>query len=1273
MGSRAWLRATTAALVAVAPMIMFTTEARAAVGITAVADFENDTVPGQMAEGELIIGNPSSTQDEAVGAVTITDVFVIPSCGASTSGCPAPNQDTGVFDVSDSTSVTPSAGATCPSAFTVSVNDPASGELRFTPVGGLPMLDVGETCLIRFTTTTLRVPTRDSRPETGIQTTQIGRIIGTAANGEVGEGSGTSSVTVNRAPATVATTASPQAGDADEDFTDSATVTGAANGPTPTGTVTFQVFGPTSPGFPNCTGPVAFTSGPIDLTASSPLPLPPAPPTATASSGAFTPDDPTTPEVEGVGNYVFVATYSGDSNYLGVVSACDDTAEQFTVNPPPTITIVKTVDPDELPEPGGTFRFTVVVTNTSPETVTITSLTDTVYGNLGSANNSEVANSTCPAAIDTVLDADPPGAAPGGSFTCAFDGEFTGNADDTEQDFVTAVAEDSDGNEAEATDDATVRLTDVLPTVVVVKDVTPGNLPEPGGTFRFSVVVTNTSPEPVTITSLVDDVFGNLGLPGRAGSTCGTAVGTVLPVGGSFSCAFDGDFSGNAGDTEQDTVTVIVEDDDDNTATDDDVADVVLTDVLPTVLIDKTVSPGTLPEPGGTFRFSVVVTNTTTEAVTITSLTDDVYGDLSSASNTGVANNTCVGAVGTVLAPDPPGPGLGGVFSCAFDGEFTGGAGDTETDTATVVVADDDGNTATDSNDAVVLLTDVLPVIDVLKTVVPGSLPEPGGTFRFSVVVTNSGPEDVLITSLVDDVYGDLDSAANPDVDNNTCEGAVGTPLATDPDGAGPEPAGSFSCAFDGVFTGNAGDTERDTVTAEAVDDDGNTATADDDADVFLTDVLPSVTIDKTVLPGTLPEPGGTFRFSVVVRNTSVEPVTITSLVDDVYGNLASASNSEVTNSTCTTAIGTVLAADPPGAGLGGSYSCAFDGEFTGGAGDTERDTVTVIVEDDEDNTATDDDVADVTLTDVVPTVEVTKTGAPQSLPEPGGVFRFTVVVRNTSPEPVTITTLTDSIYGNLASATNPAVMNSTCPAAIGTVLAADPPGPAVGGTFSCAFDGEFTGGAGDTERDVVTVVVEDDDDNTATDTDDETVTITDVVPTVTLMKTARPETRPAPGGDFTFDVVVVNTSTVSVTITTLNDDIYGNIATKGTCTTAVGTVLLPGQSYSCSFVGSFTGASGSQRDVVTVVVTDDDGTTATDDDDATVTITPVTPPVLQQNTDTVAVDRPPATRAATLPRTGAGVTDLATLAVALVATGGLLLLGASRWTPTASSRREAA
>jgi hypothetical protein len=98
-------------------------------------------------------------------------------------------------------------------------------------------------------------------------------------------------------------------------------------------------------------------------------------------------------------------------------------------------------------------------------------------------------------------------------------------------------------------------LTPVGPQIAVSKVASPLSLPAPGGTFKFTVVVSNPSTlEPVTITSLVDNIYGNLAT--RAGSTCGSLIGVVLAPGASSApCTFTGPFSGKSGATETDIVT----------------------------------------------------------------------------------------------------------------------------------------------------------------------------------------------------------------------------------------------------------------------------------------------------------------------------------------------------------------------------------------------------------------------------------------------------------------------------------------------------------------------------------------------------------------------------------------------------------------------------------------------------------------------------------------------------------------------------------------------
>ena len=801
----------------------------------------------------------------------------------------------------------------------------------------------------------------------------------------------------------------------------------------------------------------------------------------------------------------------------------------------PAITVDKTASPLTLPEPGGTFTFGVTVTNDSVEPVTLTSLTDDIYGDLDGQGDCSL----------------PQTIAVGGSYSCAFDGDFNGNAFETQTDVVTASADDDEGNTATDDDDATVTLTDVLPAITVDKTASPLTLPEPGGTFTFGVTVTNDSVEPVTLTSLTDDIYGDLDGQGDC------SLPQTIAVGGSYSCAFDGDFNGNAFETQTDVVTASADDDEGNTATDDDDATVTLTDVLPAITVDKTASPLTLPEPGGTFTFGVTVTNDSVEPVTLTSLTDDIYGDLDGQGDCSLPQTIAVG----------------GSYSCAFDGDFNGNAFETQTDVVTASADDDEGNTATDDDDATVDLTDVPSSIEVTKDASPTEVNEPGDTVTFSITVENTSPVDtVTIDSLTDDIHGDLDGQGD-------C--AVPFDLA---------PAGTYGCSFSADVTGNAGDTETDTVTAAGVDDDDAPVSDDDDATVTILDVLPAITVDKTASPLTLPEPGGTFTFGVTVTNDSVEPVTLTSLTDDIYGDLDGQGDCSL----------------PQTIAVGGSYSCAFDGDFNGNAFETQTDVVTASADDDEGNTATDDDDATVELTDVPSSIEVTKDASPTEVNEPGADVVFSVSIENTSePDVVTIESITDDIYGDATqiqgdiSATDCAVPFDLAP----------------GGAYDCTFTAFVRGNAGDIVTDTVTAAGIDDDGSGVSDSDTADVEILDVLPQISLVKTAEPVVLDEPGGEFTFSIVVTNESVEPVELTSLTDDVYGDITqvqgqiTSTTC--VVPTAIDVNGSYECSFTGLFEGNAGdTQTDIVSGVAQDDEANQADASDDAFVELLPV-PPVI--------------------------------------------------------------
>jgi hypothetical protein len=113
--------------------------------------------------------------------------------------------------------------------------------------------------------------------------------------------------------------------------------------------------------------------------------------------------------------------------------------------------------------------------------------------------------------------------------------------------------------------------------------------------------------------------------------------------------------------------------------------------------------------------------------------------------------------------------------------------------------------------------------LEVTKTADPTSVYEPGGWVDFEVMVESNGPVELTLTSLFDDVYGDVADAANPDLDSTTCS----VPRLL--------PAGdTYTCLFEAEVTGVVGDEQTDTVTVTAADPAGAQLTGQDDATVLI-------------------------------------------------------------------------------------------------------------------------------------------------------------------------------------------------------------------------------------------------------------------------------------------------------------------------------------------------------------------------------------------------------------------------------------------------------
>ena len=112
--------------------------------------------------------------------------------------------------------------------------------------------------------------------------------------------------------------------------------------------------------------------------------------------------------------------------------------------------------------------------------------------------------------------------------------------------------------------------------------------------------------------------------------------------------------------------------------------------------------------------------------------------------------------------------------------------------------------------------------------------------------------------------------------------------------------------------------------------------------------------------------------------------------------------------------------------------------------------------------------------------------------------------------------------------------------------------------------------------------------------------------PVISVTKTANPTSVPETGGNVEFSIRVTNDGSESVTINSLTDTDF-NLGAA--CPDAEGTLLQPGETYTCKFTEFISGNVGENHvNTVTGVASDDGGNTATDWDDATVEFT-ATPP----------------------------------------------------------------
>lgn len=797
-----------------------------------------------------------------------------------------------------------------------------------------------------------------------------------------------------------------------------------------------------------------------------------------------------------------------------------------------SITVTKVANPSAVPETGGVVTFTIAISNSHIETGTLESLVDSTFGNLDLRPSCSVTQTLLPLV---------------GGYSCEFTATLQGNySGPAHQNTVTATVSYSSTAPISDTDTAVVIFTNVLPNISVQlgNDANGDSIfsdteesPQGGVSVPFKVTITNNTAENVSISAINDDTH-NL-----TGSDCAGKVGKVLTANTSIACTFSGTIPNKDNITETNTITVTVADNDGSSIAASDTSTVTTFDVKPHLTVLKTASPTSLTEPGGNVTFTISVTNTSTETVTLNSLSDSEFSNLK-------GQGTCFSTTHPLNAEAN--------YTCQFTKTIAANFGDvSHVNTVTVTADDDDGNSTMAKDTATVTFIDSPSSLKVSKKADPTSVSEPGGNVIFSVIVTNTSPVDnITVNSISDDKF------PNSVI---ICSSSPPTLIG---------PGQKINCTFTGFVAGNRGATHTNTVTVSGVDDDGKSVNATASEDVVITNIYRNIDLSVAANPTSIFEPNGLVTFTVQITNpSSADSVTINNLSDNLVGSLNG-------RGSCVTPQ-TIDKLD--------HYQCVYTATITGNVGETKPNIVTASGKDSDNQSVNDTEVVYVSVIDVDSSIEVTTTANPTSLPEPGGMVAFTVKVKNTSlADSVTINSLIDSVYGSL----NP---KGTCSS--GATIAPI-------GTYQCTFSVNYTGQPGASQTNFVTANVTDSDSKSfSQESNSVTLSITNVPSAIEVTKSASPSSVPEPGGPVNFTVQVKNTSPADVVnLKSLNDNVYGNLNGKGTC--VIGGNIAVGGQYQCNFTGDVSGVQGqSKTSTVTANVQDDDAQNLSDSASATVII----------------------------------------------------------------------
>jgi len=801
-----------------------------------------------------------------------------------------------------------------------------------------------------------------------------------------------------------------------------------------------------------------------------------------------------------------------------------DPSHYFGINPEYVVT--KVAD-QEVVAPGTDVTYTYLVTNTGNITLTNVVVTDDLCAPV------------------TIITGDADGALAVGEvweYSCiaTLDADTTNTA--------TVGADDPTGPTPPITTTETV---DVLPTIDVIKTADPVTVPESGGDVTFTFEVVNTSQEAVTLTSLVDSVYGDLNGQG----TC--ATGGVIAVGASYICSIIVTLSADSASVTDllhtNTVTAGAEDDEGNPVSGTDNAEVQIEDLLPTIDVIKTANPTAIPEAGGVVTFTFEVVNTSAEPVTLTALTDSVYGDLN-------GEGTC--ATGGLIA-------VGASYVCiltdTLDINSPSVVDNIHTNVVSADATDDDGNTTVPvTDDAEVLVASPkveATKVDAIADTNGDGRNGPGDTISYTIVIDNSGlvpAEAAFLNDLADSntvltVGSVTTTQGNVTSGNNAGDTSIGIDIGDiAPSGSvtitfdvvivDPLPDGVTQIANQGVVTGNNFPQEPT--------DDPDTPT-DDDPTVTPLELLPNLLATKRdslhddVDGNGSPSPGDYLKYEVVIVNNGNSAATGVVFNDQPDPNTKVDCNIPVTTTAgtvdeCSISLVSVnIGTMAPGAQVTIEFYVRIDNPLANAGirevanqGLIESNELPTVPTDDPDTPENGDPT--VTPITVAPVIESTKNDRllvdvnGDGLVSPGDILIYEVIISNEGNVPVNNIVFSDTVDPNTTLITQggdgTALILDPVQTGQGTVVTADPngdpnivvnvgtinPGDQVGISFrvqinnplpagvdSVANQGIVNGTSGDT------FVEEPTDDPETPEDDDPTVTPISAPPIIEAYKSA--------------------------------------------------------------------------------------------------------------------------------------------------------------------------